>query len=110
MSEIETFIGRQPILNRDGKCIAYELLYRSKGDKEAIFEDDTRATTRVIINLVHNMGVSSIIGDKMGYINVDDHTLLSDALLSVPKDQFIFEILEYTSLLLPPSRNLHRKK
>ena len=98
MSTKETFIGRQPILNADGKCIAYELLYRSKGSTEAVFSDDTHATTRVIINLIHNIGVSSIIGDKIGYINVDDHTLLSDALLSVPKEQFVFEILEYTKM------------
>lgn len=110
MSGTETFIGRQPILNLEGKCIAYELLYRSKGTIQANFEDDTKATTRVIINLVHNIGVSSIIGDKIGYVNVDDHTLLSDALLSVPKDQFVFEILEYTKMsvaLVERVRQLH---
>jgi EAL and modified HD-GYP domain-containing signal transduction protein len=110
VSATDTFIGRQPILNRDGKCIAYELLYRSKGTMEAVFTDDTKATTRVIINLIHNIGVSSIIGDKIGYINVDDHTLLSDALLSVPKDQFVFEILEYTKMsvaIVERVRQLH---
>lgn len=94
----DIFIGRQPILNSEGKHVAYELLYRSKGASEAVFEDDTKATTRVIINLVHNIGVSSILGNKTGYINVDDHTLLSDALLSIPKEQFVFEILEYTKI------------
>jgi c-di-GMP phosphodiesterase len=110
MSATETFIGRQPILNLDGKCVAYELLYRSKGSTEAIFEDDTKATTRVIINLVHNIGLSSIIGDKTGYINVDDHTLLSEALLSIPKDRFVFEILEYTKMsvaIVERVRQLH---
>jgi EAL and modified HD-GYP domain-containing signal transduction protein len=110
VSATDTFIGRQPILNRDGKCIAYELLYRSKGSLEAVFTDDTKATTRVIINLIHNIGVSSIIGDKIGYINVDEHTLLSDALLSVPKDQFVFEILEYTKMsvaIVERVRQLH---
>lgn len=110
MSVTDTFIGRQPILNAEGKCVAYELLYRSKGATKAIFEDDTKATTRVIINLVHNIGISSIIGDKTGYINVDDHTLLSDTLLSVPKEQFVFEILEYTKMsvaIVERVRQLH---
>lgn len=110
MSEKQIFIGRQPILDLEGKCVAYELLYRSKGLKDAVFEDDTKATTRVIINLVHNIGISSIVGDKKGYINVDDHTLLSDALLSIPKDQFVFEILEYTKMsvaLIERVRQLH---
>ncbi len=108
--QTDIFIGRQPILNLEGKCTAYELLYRSKGATQADFEDDTKATTRVIINLVHNIGVSSIIGDKTGFINVDDHTLLSDTLFSVPKEQFIFEILEYTKMsvaIVERVRQLH---
>lgn len=110
MADMETYIGRQPILDAQGKCVAYELLYRSKGSTEAVFLDDTEATTRVIINLVHNIGVSSIIGDKIGYINVDDHTLLSDAIFSVPKEQFVFEILEYTKMsvaIIERVRHLH---
>ncbi|HQS65869.1 MAG TPA: EAL domain-containing protein [Sulfuricurvum sp.] len=108
--ETSIFIGRQPILNLHGKCIAYELLYRSKGTTAAVFIDDTEATTRVIINLVHNIGVTSLIGDRIGYINVDDHTLLSDVLLSIPKDQFVFEILEYTKMsvaIIERVRQLH---
>lgn len=110
MADMDTYIGRQPILDAEGKCTAYELLYRSKGTTEAVFLDDTEATTRVIINLVHNIGVSSIIGDKIGFINVDDHTLLSDAIFSVPKEQFVFEILEYTKMsvaIIERVRHLH---
>lgn len=106
----ETYIGRQPILDAEGKCIAYELLYRSKGMSEAVFIDDTKATAQVIINLIHNIGVSSIIGEKTGFINVDDHILLGDALLSIPKDQFVFEILEYTKMsvaIVERVRQLH---
>lgn len=110
MSTTESFIGRQPILNIEGKCVAYELLFRCGESKEAVFNDDTHATTRVIINLVHNIGVSSMIGDKTGYINVDDHSLLGHSILSVPKDQFVFEILEYTKMsvaLVERVRYLH---
>lgn len=110
MFNTDTYIGRQPILNLEGKCTAYELLYRTKGSNEAVIKDDTEATIRVIINLVHNIGVSSIIGDKTGFINVDDHTLLSDVLLSIPKEQFVFEILEYTKMsvaIIERVRQLH---
>jgi EAL and modified HD-GYP domain-containing signal transduction protein len=107
---LDTFIGRQPILNSEGKCVSYELLYRSEGSTDAVFLDDTEATTRVIINLIHNIGVNSIIGDKTGFINVDDHTLLSDVIFSVPKEKFVFEILEYTKMsvaLVERVRHLH---
>lgn len=108
--QTSVFIGRQPILNLEGQCVAYEFLYRCQGTTEAIFLDDTEATTRVIINLVHNIGVSSLIGDKTGYINVDDHILLSDTLLTIPKDKFVFEILEYTKMsaaIVQRVRQLH---
>lgn len=111
MLDTETFIGRQPILDKDGKCVAYELLYRNTHEcVDATFNDNTKATARVIINLIHNIGFSSILGDKRGFINVDDHILLSDALLSLPKERFIFEILEYTKMsvaVIDKVRHLH---
>ncbi|MDD5717996.1 MAG: EAL domain-containing protein [Sulfuricurvum sp.] len=94
----EIFLGRQPIFTDQGKCFGYELLHRNKDQNSAVIDDDAKATARVIINTVHNIGYSSIIADKIGFINVDDHTLLGDALFSLPKDKFIFEILEYTKM------------
>lgn len=94
----DIYLGRQPILDHQGICIGYELLYRNKGESTAIIQDDSKATARVIINLIHSTGSSSIIGEKLGFINVDDHSLLSDTLLSLSKEQFIFEILEYTKM------------
>ncbi len=97
MIETNIYIGRQPILDRDGKCVSYELLYRHNHSASgAVFSDNVQATTRVIINLIHNIGLSSIIGNRVGYINVNEAILMSDVLLSLPKSKFILEILEYT--------------
>ncbi|MDO9208931.1 MAG: EAL domain-containing protein [Sulfuricurvum sp.] len=110
MANRDIYLGRQPIFDVQGKCLGYELLYRNKGENTAIIQDDAKATARVIINLVHNMGISSIIGNKIGFINVDDHILLSDTIFSLSKEQFIFEILEYTKMsvaLLNRVQHLH---
>lgn len=111
MMESDIFIGRQPIFDNNGKCVSYELLYRSTLDSSiAVFSDNANATARVIINLVHNIGLSSIIGNKMGYINVDEQIILSDVFLSLPKSKFIFEILEYTKVtpeVIERVRHLH---
>jgi len=96
--ETEIFLGRQPIFDSEGRCYGYELLHRNKDQTTAVIQDDAKATARVIINTVHNIGFESIISDKIGFINVDDHSLLSDALLSLPKERFVFEILEYTNM------------
>jgi len=99
MIEEDIFIGRQPIFDKEGKCISYELLYRSSHEaSEALFSNNANATARVIINLIHNIGLSSIIGNKIGYINVDEEIILSDIFLSLPKSKFVFEILEYTKV------------
>ena len=99
MLESDIFIGRQPIFDREGKCVSYELLYRNTHEaSEAVFADNANATARVIINLIHNIGLSSIIGDKIGFINVNEQIILSDIFLSLPKDKFVFEILKYTKV------------
>jgi len=99
MKEEDIFIGRQPIFDKEGKCVSYELLYRSTLDSSvAVFSNNANATARVILNLIHNIGLSSIIGDKTGFINVDEQIILSDVFLSLPKSKFVFEILEYTKV------------
>lgn len=94
---MDTYIGRQPIFDTDGRCIAYELLYRNAIDSAgAHFSDDGKATARVMINLVHNIGLSAIIGERLGFINVDEKIVMSDLMHSLPKEKSVFEILEYT--------------
>ena len=96
---MKTYIGRQPIFDRTGYSFAYELLYRScDANNNATFDDNAKATARVIVNLIHNLGIKTIIGSKMGLINVDETTLFSDAILLLPKEYFWFEILEYTKV------------
>jgi EAL and modified HD-GYP domain-containing signal transduction protein len=111
MIETDIFIGRQPIFDKDGKCVSYELLYRSTHESsDAVFSNNANATARVIINLIHNIGLSSIIGTKTGYINVDEQIILSDVFLSLPKSKFVFEILEYTKVtpeVVEKIRQLH---
>lgn len=98
---MSTFIGRQPIFNKDGACFGYELLYRSSDTKNAAtFVDNAKATTHVIINLIHNIGLPPIIGQKIGFINVDESMLFNDAILLLPKEHFGFEILEYTKITM----------
>jgi len=98
---VSTYVGRQPIFDKDGVCFGYELLYRSCDvNNMATFQDSAKATTRVIVNLIHNIGLASILGHKMGYINVDETMLFSDVILLLPKEHFGFEILEHTKVSL----------
>lgn len=108
---MNTYVGRQPIFNKEGACFGYELLYRSCDVKNtATFQDSAKATAHIMVNLIHNIGLAPIIGHKIGYINVDESMLFSDALLLLPKEHFGFEILEHTkisSALFERIKHLH---
>lgn len=96
---MSTYVGRQPIFDTVGECFGYELLYRSCDlNNSATFKDNAKATARVIVNLIHNIGLAPIIGHKVGFINVDESMLFSDAILLLPKEYFGFEILEHTAV------------
>ncbi len=95
LSESTVLLARQPIFDRNRRVWGYELLYRSGG---ANYCDENepggRATARVIVNCLLNIGIDTLIGAKQALINVDREMLLGDFLWTLPRDKVILEILE----------------
>jgi EAL and modified HD-GYP domain-containing signal transduction protein len=91
----EIFIGRQPILDRNGQLFAYELLFRS-GSKQnsAEVQDNLAATANVINHAFAELGVAQALGPYKGFINCDASLLLSDILEILPTDKIVLEVLE----------------
>lgn len=87
-------IGRQPILNRNEEIVAYELLFRSAASKTAEVTDSSQATASVIINTLTAFGIEDILGKHKGFINMELELLMDDALLLLPKEQVVLELLE----------------
>ncbi|MGE4398900.1 MAG: EAL and HDOD domain-containing protein [Campylobacterales bacterium] len=87
-------IGRQPILNKSGDIVAYELLFRSGSTNYATVTDNTLATASVLLNALNSIGLDRLIGSKKAFINVDKEFLMSSALEGLPQDRFVVEILE----------------
>ncbi len=95
MATEEIFIGRQPILDRKHQLVAYELLFRSGGQKnEANVQDDLGATANVINHAFAELGVEQALGPYKGFINCDASLLLSDIVEILPTDKIVLEILE----------------
>lgn len=92
------YLGRQPIIDRKGYLVGYELLYRSSSLNAAIVADDTQATSHVIATMLGEFGMSSILGADIGYINVNREILFSDVLTVLPPKLFVLEILESVEL------------
>lgn len=90
----EVHIGRQPILNRARKIFGYELLFRSGRTNAAGVTDNVHATASVMVNTLNNIGISRLIGDKVGFINVDDRVLDSGIVELLPSRMTVLELLE----------------
>lgn len=88
-------LGRQPILDRDKHVVAFELLFRSGLNVNiADHRCDTEATITVISNAFNELGMESVLGSCLGFINVNEAMLVNDMIELLPKSQTIFEILE----------------
>lgn len=90
----EIFLGRQPILDREQRLVAYELLFRSGLVVSSDVTDDSHATRSVISNAFGQIGAGAVLGPHKGYINVNAEMLYSDLIELLPKRQIVIELLE----------------
>lgn len=105
------YLGRQPILDRAGHTVAYELLFRAERDGGASITDDRAATAAVIGHAFSDLGLEAVLGGCQGFINFDAELLLSDVPELLPASSIVIEILEtvkFTPRLLERCHELKR--
>ncbi|HKK52519.1 MAG TPA: EAL domain-containing protein [Myxococcota bacterium] len=89
------FVGRQPIVDRERRVVAYELLFRASRDAQvAVFEEGGRAAVRVMVNTFASLGMDAVLGRARGFFNVNRDVLLSEAIEALPRDRVVIEVLE----------------
>ena len=89
------YFARQPILDVSGKIFAYELLYRNSYKQSfSTISDERSATAQVLVNALNRVKLKDILGDALAFINIDKELLLDEMIFSVPKEQFVLEVLE----------------
>jgi c-di-GMP phosphodiesterase len=89
----EFFLARQPILDREQALVAYELLFRNAAVGAASFTSDLSATASVIAH-ASQLGMEKVIGNSLGYLNVDAAVLMSDIFRFLPREKVVLEIVE----------------
>ena len=87
------FLARQPILGRNQRLVAFELLFRSADSPEANVVDHAAATAAVISH-ASQLGMQRVVGERLAFVNVDEIVLMSDFVRFLPHDKVILEILE----------------
>lgn len=92
MDSQNIYVARQPIVDRNGELVGYELLFRS-GDASAL-EDSVLATSTVVANAFAEIGLAQVIGPYVGHLNVDAEFLYSDMVEALPASRIVLELYE----------------
>lgn len=92
----EVFVGRQPLLDRRGTTIGYELLYRSTASARAArVVDGEAATAGVLSNAMTEIGLDRLVGNKLAFFNLTHRFLVDPSILEyLPADRVVLEVLE----------------
>ena len=89
------YLARQPILDRDGKIFAYELLFRDSPTSDtAVIASDMLATAQVLENVLNNIGLPKLIGDHKAFVNCSRDMLLDNLFGLLNPRCFVLEVLE----------------
>jgi c-di-GMP-related signal transduction protein len=91
---VQVHIGRQPIYDRTGGVVAYELLFRGGADAVHATRTGAYATSQVIVNAFTEFGVSELVGVHDCFINVTRDFLVGDLELPFEPDRVVLEVLE----------------
>ena len=106
------YAARQPILDRDKKLFAYELLFRDSIDNVFPEIDADEATTKMIEASNFNVGLSEFTGNKPAFITFTLETLSKGYPETLTSDEVVIEILETVKpgkKLLEICQDLHKK-
>src|ERR1700690_4391648 len=88
------FIGRQPIIDGDGRLYGYELLHRRSGEDHAVICDADRISSEMLLNAVLEIGIEQISGPHRAFINVTENLLMNPGLDALPSERIVLEVLE----------------
>ena len=90
----DVFVARQPIFDRRLRVYGYELLFRSGLEDLCAAADDSRATREVVEAAWLDLGMKTLVGNKMAFVNFTRELLLGGYDSLLPAQTTVIEILE----------------
>ncbi len=91
---MDVYVARQPIFNHRKKLLAYELLFRDGTANYVPSIDGDVATSTVLSNTFFSIGMDTLLGGKLSFINFTQNLLTQKIPLLLPKQTTVVEILE----------------
>ncbi|MGI6327404.1 MAG: EAL and HDOD domain-containing protein [Dethiobacteria bacterium] len=92
--DMEIYVARQPIFNRNQEVFAYELLYRSGVNKFYSTLNGDQASFEVITNSFLLIGLETLTRGKKAFINFTKNLLENDVATLLPNEAIVIEILQ----------------
>jgi EAL and modified HD-GYP domain-containing signal transduction protein len=91
-------VGRQPILDADGRLYGYELLFRGNASATSSGAPGTgvdadAATTATILSAFSEFG-SQLLGGRLGFVNLTKAFLVGELPVPFPPNTGVLEVLE----------------
>ena len=90
----DVYVGRQPIFDRRMKVHGYELLFRSGLENACSATDGTVAARHMLHVAWLDLGLPSLVGHKLAFVNVTQDLLASGYVATLPAESIVVEILE----------------
>jgi c-di-GMP phosphodiesterase len=91
---VEAFFARQPIFDRRGKALAYELLYRPTPEALAAVGDSEKMAAQVTVDAMLGTNIDAVTDGLLAFINAPREILVGGALESLDPSRVVIEILE----------------
>jgi c-di-GMP-related signal transduction protein len=87
-------VGRQPIYDRNGDVIAYELLFRDVASATRSTKRSAEATAQVMVSAFTEFGLNQLVGERACFINVTREFLVGELPVPFDPNQSVLEIVE----------------
>lgn len=87
-------LARQPIFDRERKCVAYELLARANATNAYTDVDPNLATTATVDLAMNLAGLRELTDGRRAFVNFTRDLLLQDFYEVLPPDLSVVEVLE----------------
>ena len=86
----DTYIARQPVLDRQHRIIGYELNFREAGAGAETVDD--AASVQAFVDSIESVGAETVIGSTLAFLNVTTEFIMDDVLSTLPKSQIVLQI------------------
>ena len=89
----QVFLARQPICDKELRTYGYELLFRESPSNQAV-QDGKRAPAEVLMSALMEIGLDTVVGRHLAFINVTSSSIRCHYYGSLPKDRVVLQVSE----------------